>query len=185
MQQMFMDLGKSFVDTFSTDATGALMDWVDGTKTAGEAFQDFVKGILRGITEIMTRWLIMQAVTGIMSAAGAGISAGAGGSSTIRGGAGGGYGFHKGGIVGVDPAPVRIVNPNVFANAKRLHSGGLASDEVPAILKKNEGVFTEGQMAKMGTQINTTVNVDDERLATKLQHGIEQKVREILREEMR
>jgi len=183
MQQMVMDLGKNFVDTFSTDATGALRDWMDGTKTAGEAYRDFVKGVLQGIADILTKWLIMKAITGMMGALGG--SAGGGGASTIRGGAGGGYGFHQGGVVGVDPAPVRIVNPNVFANAKRLHSGGLASDEVPAILKKNEGVFTEGQMAKMGTQINTTINVDDERLATKLQYGIEQKVREILREEMR
>jgi hypothetical protein len=47
----------------------------------------------------------------------------------------------------------RGVNPAMFANAPRYHSGtfpGLKMNEVPAILEKDEGVFTAEQMKAMG-----------------------------------
>ena len=72
-------------------------------------------------------------------------------------------GFHSGGIVGRGAAPVRIVNSGIFSNAPRLHKGGLASNEVPAILEKGEGVFTQEQMASMGKQEISIVNVVDSR----------------------
>lgn len=46
--------------------------------------------------------------------------------------------FHTGGIVGEGPH-----------RWPRFHGGGLASDEVPAILRKREGVFTPEQMAAL------------------------------------
>jgi len=57
--------------------------------------------------------------------------------------------MHSGGIAGA-ATTMRSVNDNVFAGARRMHTGGLAGDEVPAILRRGEGVFTREQMAAMG-----------------------------------
>lgn len=56
---------------------------------------------------------------------------------------------HSGGIMGLETPGWRLANPAIFANAPRFHGGGmpgLASDEVPAILQRGEGVFTPEQM---------------------------------------
>src|SRR5690625_3673708 len=50
--------------------------------------------------------------------------------------------FHSGGIVG-QPTATRMVSPLAFAGAPRMHSGGIAGDEVPAILKRGEEVLPE------------------------------------------
>lgn len=56
------------------------------------------------------------------------------------------FGFHKGGVVGEGGhAFTRAVPAGVFANARRFHGGGLAGDEVPAILQKGELVLTKEQ----------------------------------------
>jgi len=61
---------------------------------------------------------------------------------------------HTGGIIGVpDANPVRRVSPLAFLGAPRYHTGGivgLASNEVPAILQRGEGVFTQAQMRALG-----------------------------------
>lgn len=68
--------------------------------------------------------------------------------------------FHAGGIVGLEGGARRYVHPAYFEHAPRLHSGGLAGGEVPAILKRGEGVFTPEQMRAMGGGAgNVTVNV--------------------------
>ena len=54
---------------------------------------------------------------------------------------------HSGGSVGSGGSH-RMVHPSAFRNARRMHSGGLASDEVPAILQKGEVVLPKG--FKMG-----------------------------------
>lgn len=52
--------------------------------------------------------------------------------------------FHEGGMAR-DGRPTRLVSPQVFDGAKRLHIGGLASNEVPAILEEDERVLTMAQ----------------------------------------
>lgn len=56
--------------------------------------------------------------------------------------------YHHGGIIGEGGA-ARSVPASLFASAPRYHTGGLAGDEVPAILRRDEGVFTPGQMARL------------------------------------
>lgn len=95
-------------------------------------------------------------------------------------GAGGGFTglFHTGGIAG-QATQFRSVDPSVFMNARRYHMGGIAGDEVPAILKRGEPVFRSMEHARQAvgndnatlTQIlaqlkrmklqATVVNVDD------------------------
>lgn len=69
--------------------------------------------------------------------------------------------MHTGGIVGLEGGARRYVHPGYFERAPRLHSGGLVGGEVPAILRRGEGVFTPEQMRAMGGG-NLTVNVINE-----------------------
>ena len=59
--------------------------------------------------------------------------------------------FHTGGIVGREVGGMpRAVPATLFTTAPRYHAGRLAPDEVPAILRRDEGVFTPEQMARLG-----------------------------------
>lgn len=60
--------------------------------------------------------------------------------------------FHGGGVVG-SGGGVAMMSGRGFATAPRLH-GGLHPNEFRAILKRDEGVFTEEQMEKLGNAIN-------------------------------
>jgi len=56
---------------------------------------------------------------------------------------------HGGGIIGGGGVG-RSIDASAFVNAPRFHTGGIVGDEVPAILKKKEGVFTPDQMSALG-----------------------------------
>lgn len=88
---------------------------------------------------------------------------GAAGAFLGGGGAGGVYGpdnidvgggwspaRHSGGVVGAPAGQARWVPSGTFAGARKYHTGGIAGDEVPTILKRGEGVFTPEQMKAMG-----------------------------------
>lgn len=59
--------------------------------------------------------------------------------------------YHGGGTVGSGSRMTRRVSPAVFSGAPRMHNGGLAGDEVPAILQKGERVLPRG--AKSGGDV--------------------------------
>jgi hypothetical protein len=82
---------------------------------------------------------------------------------------------------------------SVFDGAPRLHGGGIAGDEVPAILRRGEGVFTEGQMRAMGgvtNNVSVIVNAEGGRVqgdtanAAELGRRIDGAVRGVLLKEM-
>lgn len=72
---------------------------------------------------------------------------------------------HSGGLLGADGLPSRQVDNGVFAGARRFHTGGLVSGEVPIIARQGEAVFTPGQLRALGgavagqPQVNVEVNV--------------------------
>ena len=76
---------------------------------------------------------------------------------------------HSGGLLGADALPARQVGAAHFAQAKRFHTGGLVSGEVPIIARQGEAVFTPGQLRALGgmvggapsgrPQVNVQVNV--------------------------
>ena len=72
---------------------------------------------------------------------------------------------HSGGLLGADGLPSRQVDMGVFAGARRFHTGGLVSGEVPIIARRGEAVFTPGQLRALGgavaakPQVSVEVNV--------------------------
>lgn len=78
--------------------------------------------------------------------------------------------YHAGGIAGLNPTFTRPMEAAAFVGAPRYHGGGrvagLMDGEIPAVLRRGEGVFTPQQMAALapagaGTTVNyhQTVNV--------------------------
>ncbi len=76
-------------------------------------------------------------------------------------------GFHTGGIAGGAATFNRDLPSRLWDTAPRYHTGGIAGlmpGEVPAVLKRGEGIFTPEQMAALGgvggqTVVNNVVNV--------------------------
>ncbi len=64
---------------------------------------------------------------------------------------------HAGGLAG-EPGPTRALPSALFANAPRFHSG-IGPGEVAAVIRKDEGVFTPGQMKAMGGPQNIKVEL--------------------------
>jgi len=88
---------------------------------------------------------------------------------------------HGGGVVGETYIPSHPVNPAVFINAPRLHSG-LAGDEFPAILQRGETVIPKG---KAGAVYHITIPITvkgsiytEQDLARKLVPKITKAIRE-------
>ncbi|MGJ5163158.1 hypothetical protein [Bradyrhizobium sp. HKCCYLR1051] len=148
---------RSISSSIENDLTSGLTDIVSGSKSAGDAFADMSKSIIRSIEQMIIKLTIidplMKSLQSTISGSGL-FSFGGGGSGATGANAAasltatGGF-YHSGGIVGAEPTFSRAVSASVFSSAPRFHGGGLAGDEVPAILQKGEAVFTRGQMAAL------------------------------------
>lgn len=89
---------------------------------------------------------ISSALSGATGAVGDAAGAASGGIGSLFSGLGSILGFlHSGGVVGPNmPTTNRVINPAIFATAKRYHDG-LGDDEFPAILQQGERVLTASQ----------------------------------------
>jgi hypothetical protein len=68
--------------------------------------------------------------------------------------------FHEGGIAGYPRSVRHGVDPRVFIGAPRYHNGGIAGDEVPAILKRGEPVFKSMEHARQVVGGNDNGNME-------------------------
>ncbi|WP_137163392.1 phage tail tape measure protein [Pseudomonas asiatica] len=137
---------STLTDTVSDSLQGGLeglfTDFISGTKSAKEAFSDFAQGVLTEVSKIIAKLLIQLAVQSMLSAYTGGASSGA---SSLLGAITAGVN-HEGGFAGA-VGRSRSVSPLAFVNAEYHHNGalagvpGLKSDEVAAILQKNEEVL--------------------------------------------
>ena len=134
---------------FDRGATGALyafedalVDIATGTKSAREAFADMAKSIAADLMRMAIRMAIIKPLM-MMFGFGGGMVGGIGMAAAAPMALGGGM-YHSGGIVGGDAVPFRS-----FASLPKFHTGGLATNETPAVLQKGEGVFTKAQMAAL------------------------------------
>ena len=156
--ETWQEIGGQINEQFAGGLTDALFSFGESAQSAGQAFENFAKRTLEWIARIILQQTILNALMGV-----AGLGGGSGtphvkvinGSTTA-------FGMHAGGIVGSDRASfIRSIDPSVFTNALKLHTGGILSDEVPAILKKGEGVFTPEQMRALGAnQTSPSVQIN-------------------------
>lgn len=158
-------------DEFAGDAltslrdgmAGLFTDIATGSKSAGDALKDFVRGFAQQMAALAARalatFVLLSTLDAIYPGLGRATAAALGVSSGVK---------HTGGIVG--SGITRTVDPLVFAGAPRYHSGGIAGlkpGEVPAILQKGEEVLTKQDprhQANGGASGNGTrvVNVFDQ-----------------------
>lgn len=133
LQMAVADMAQSAVaDFFFNLATGA-KSFKD---SLADAIEGFAKGIARMMADMAAFAVVMKAFDSFMP-----------GFSqfymSMRGGAAGL--FHQGGVVGRSGGIKRNVNPLLFGEAPRYHTGGFAGlkrNEVAAVLEKGEEVLT-------------------------------------------
>ncbi|MEN5117508.1 phage tail length tape measure family protein [Luteimonas sp. TWI662] len=118
----------------------ALADLITGAKGFKEAFSDMVRSFVAGVARMIAQEVALRAVRGLF-----GSLFGSPGQQTPNGPVAIGTEVrHSGGVVG-QGAVRRSVSPLLFGAAPRYHNGGiagLAPDEVPAILRRDEEVLT-------------------------------------------
>lgn len=142
---------RQIVDTFTNGFTNAFMesaaimsDYLKGIQSASDAWKSFGDVVLNTIADILVQlaqMIIQQAIFNALKAA----SENAGGAWGQIINAAMSYVKHDGGIVG-SGSKKRSVPSYVFENATKYHTGGvvgMAPDEMPAVLKRNEEVLTE------------------------------------------
>lgn len=129
----FDSLGRTMANVvMGTESIG------DGFKAAGRAAAQFVADLLRDLAMAIAKQLLLNAI-----ASSFGGSSGIGGAAVKLGGVVSGQ--HTGGVTGRNASFKRRVDMSMFAGAPKYHTGGiagLAPNEVPAILQRNEEVLT-------------------------------------------
>ncbi|SNT05645.1 phage tail tape measure C-terminal domain-containing protein, partial [Antarctobacter heliothermus] len=143
------DIGQSLVGAFQS-AENAIGEFV---KTGKLDFRGLVTSLLADLAKLAARRFILGPIANALSGA--------------LGGAGGIFAnvLHAGGMVG-SAGPSRMVPAMAFANAPRMHSGGVAGlrhDEVPAILQRGERVLSrsETQSYSAGGGVTITIMTRD------------------------
>ena len=193
------------MNIMSQSAADAFAEFVTGTKSAKDAFTAMAQSMISALVRIQSQkafeGLFGMISTGAVSLfsgmfSGGSTPTGMGTNTTFSGGGtmGGYMGMvkHSGGLM-TESGPARQVPAMVFANAPRYHDG-LAPDEMAAILKKDEGVFTPGQMKALGgrsVSISVPVSIaagdglNERRLSARMRDEVESTAKRVLREEMR
>ena len=119
-----------------------------------DPFKEGLAGMLDAFGQTIRRMIAEAVSAQILRSLFSGLAAGGGGgvfatlAANVR---------HGGGLAGM--GGFRTVPALAFAGAPRFHTGGIAGGEVPAILRKGEGVFTPEQMRALGGGGGTDVQV--------------------------
>ena len=137
----FGQIGSTVLDSLNNSMKGLVdgtMTWNDALRAAGVSVVQLFADIVRGIASAIIKQQILNGLLMVAKALGwTGF-----GNALVSTGA---QVSHAGGVVGQVQNRTRAVDPNWFASAPRYHTGGivgLAPDEYPAILQKNEEVLS-------------------------------------------
>ena len=156
--ESYRDINRLMRDSFDTTMnrlTSAGEDaWVEFTRTGKLSVKNLVNIINDELARVQWRKYLAQPASnifqGILGFFGLNSSGGAAGAGDVAGGgfkapAGfslGGVQGHIGGVFGMGGGTPRSIPAGLLAGAPRFHSGGLAVDEMPAVLRKGEEVLT-------------------------------------------
>ncbi|MBD9368860.1 phage tail length tape measure family protein [Xanthomonas sp. XNM01] len=142
------DAGINALTTFFTDIA-------NGSKSAGEALKDFVRGFAQSMAQIAARALATIAVLKLLDA----LYPGAGRMVAATMGVGQN---HSGGVAGAVGGIRRNISPLLLGAAPRYHGGGIAGmeplkhNEVVSVLERGETIRTEEQEAALRAQLNAS-----------------------------
>jgi tape measure domain-containing protein len=145
---------QQVADAAVNSVSNLFMDLVEGSKSAGEALRDFVRGFALAMAQIAARALATYLVLQLLDAIYPGL--GKATAATMSVGA-----AHNGGVAGKFTMTRHNINPMVFGAAPRYHDGGVAGlrpGEVPAILMEGERIRTEEQEAALQARLKTGSN---------------------------
>lgn len=120
-------------------AQSAFDDFLDGGE---DSFHKFVLAILKDLARLNFAQGLAQLAKGVLGGLTGGVATGAPLDLTAA------LQFHGGGM-GYEPAPTRFVDARMVPAAPRFH-GGVGPDEMLSVIRRNEGVFTPGQMRALG-----------------------------------
>jgi hypothetical protein len=147
MQTVLIDIGKEMQDQFVTGLTDAFISFVDGTKSAKEAFKDFAVSFLKEVAKMILQtailYFIKQAAGMITGGMGGGFGGLGGIGASIYSGSGGGFGLPaiaplSAGLHTRDGAPQPMVT-SIQPIGRQFNTGSI----IPA---------TGGGMAKMRSE---------------------------------
>jgi tape measure domain-containing protein len=158
----------SSLGTGIADAIRGFGSFSDAIKNTRDAFLNFAADFLIQIGQMILQQAILNALQNSSKQAAKG---GGGGFFATVGNFLAGL-FHTGGVIGKGAPSYRRVNPAIFANAPRYHSGGvvgLKPDEVPTILQTGEEVLARNDPrnvmnggGKSGTSVQIVNAIDAE-----------------------
>ena len=135
-------IGEDAAKLFASGFSQAFMDFVSGTKSAGEAFKEFAAAFLREVARMIIQTLILRAISSIFGAAGGG----GGGAASISAGtdAQGGIHFAADGIPGI----ANISAPTFFPRFNVL--AGEAGSEMMTVMARPHRLSIGGIDAVVG-----------------------------------
>ncbi len=136
--QVVLKSTNAAIDTMvesTMEAAAGAKTWGDVWRSVGRAVSSILSSIIADLIKAQLRAMILKAIMSAFGNGGLPDANGAAALAAVR---------HSGGVVGPVANRTRNVSPMWFSNAPRYHSGGvvgLAPDEYPAILQKNEEVL--------------------------------------------
>lgn len=156
------EMEKDAADTFASDFSSAFVDFVDGTKTAEEAFKSFATSFLKSILSMIIQQQILNALkTAFFGGGGTAISSGASYSSAATAVSGadwsaqaiGGMTLAAAGLSGVSS----VSSPTYFPRFNVL--AGEAGREMLTVLSKPRTMSVGGIEAVVGQAGNNTLAI--------------------------
>lgn len=142
--QEWAQLGQQLAGIASSAVSGLVQDLRNGV-SAGEAFRNMLSKIVDDLLQLALNQALQSLFKNLFSGMTGGVGGGGGGFFAAVSHTGGtaGYGTNR-----------RAISPMAFANAPRMHSGGIAglhAGEVPTILQRGEMVVPALQAGRSST----------------------------------
>lgn len=141
LETRFLPTAEELNERLADVGGDAFSAFAEAIARGENAVQSFFAALRQGIGEFLIeigKAIVKQALFNAIS----GGASGGGVGGAVAGWVGGLFGArHVGGMVG-SASPTRMVDPSVFANAQRYHTGGLVGRERPIIALEDEEVLT-------------------------------------------
>ena len=146
--------GQQIAQAFSSALVSSVTNFIDKLAAGKNVFKSLADGIrefaaqfIQSIAQMILQILAYAEAVSILRVLGVAIPGASVGGPTAEAGSGLSAIYHAGGIAGSAGGVQRRVPSVAFANAMRLHTGGIAGigpDEVATVLQRGEEVLTTG-----------------------------------------